>query len=170
MIRKASINDAALLSKIGVASFLPAHGHSAPKEIIDDYISEYFSEENLKKELEEEDSYFFLLYHEESLVGYSKIILNHSESSINVKNAAYMSRLYLLKEYYNLGLGQRLFHHAVSFCKSKNQKAIWLKVWIENHKAIAFYHKMGFQQIGLSDFRLSETHSNPNYILSLDLK
>ena len=170
MIRKANIDDALLLSKISIESFLPAHGHSASKEIIDEYISLNFSENNLKKELEEPNNHFFLLFHHSSLAGYSKIVLNHSESSLEVKDAAYMSRLYLLKEYYDLGLGKKLFHQAVAFCKSQQQKSIWLKVWVENHKAIAFYHKMGFQQIDLSDFRLSETHSNPNYILSLDLK
>ena len=48
-ITKATQKDAAMLSKLSVAAFLPAHGHSASKEIIDAYITANFSEEILKQ-------------------------------------------------------------------------------------------------------------------------
>ena len=50
-ITKATQKDAAMLSKLSVAAFLPAHGQSASKEIIDAYIAANFSEENFKAEL-----------------------------------------------------------------------------------------------------------------------
>ena len=169
MIRKASPEDASLLSKISIDSFIPAHGHSAPKDIINNYMRMNFSVSNLIHELNDPSSHFFLLYHENQIAGYSKVMFNQVGECINTKKATYMSRLYLLKQFYNLGLGKQLFDYNVAYCKENHQKSIWLKVWVENEKAIAFYRKMGFKQVGLSDFKLSEDHYNPNYVLSLEI-
>jgi ribosomal protein S18 acetylase RimI-like enzyme len=54
--------------------------------------------------------------------------------------------------------------------KKNNQQGIWLEVWIENFRAIKFYKKMGFTIVGKANFRVSKTHSNPNYIMYLDHK
>jgi ribosomal protein S18 acetylase RimI-like enzyme len=44
---------------------------------------------------------------------------------------------------------------------------MWLFVWKENQRAIHFYKKAGFHIIGSYDFRLTETHSNPNHQMLL---
>lgn len=51
-IVKATVKNAKVLSKIGKASFLVAHGHSAPKEHITNYVAHNFSEKNFISELE----------------------------------------------------------------------------------------------------------------------
>ena len=79
-----------------------------------------------------------------------------------------MSRLYLLEEFYGLSLGKELFNFNIEFSKQNNQKGIWLAVWIENLRAIKFYIKMGFKKVGSFNYKISETHSNPNHILFLE--
>ena len=44
---------------------------------------------------------------------------------------------------------------------------MWLFVWKENHRAINFYNKAGFKIFGSHDFKLSETHANPNHVMFL---
>ena len=41
-------------------------------------------------------------------------------------------------------MGKALFQHAVTVAKEHDMQYIWLGVWEENHKAIAFYEKQGF--------------------------
>ena len=166
-IRKASQDDAVALSHLSIASFMPAHGHSASKEDIDNYVSQNFSVENIRKELDELNSDFYLLFVDSKLIGYSKLMYDKTDDLVAIKNATYLSRFYLLKEYYGKGYGKELFDHNIKICKSRKQKGIWLKVWVENEKAIRFYKKMGFISIGNTDFKISETHSNPNHVLYL---
>ena len=52
--------------------------------------------------------------------------------------------------------------------QEKKQSGIWLEVWIENFRAIKFYKKVGFEIVGKANFTVSETHSNPNYIMFLE--
>ncbi len=168
MIKKATIKDANILSKIGEISFLAAHGHSASKKDIDNYVADNFSEQNFTSELENPNNQYYLIYSKGEIAGYSKVVFNQISKDITAKNVTYMSRLYLLKEFYGLGLGKQLFDFNIQLCKENNQKGIWLAVWIENQKAISFYKKMGFKNVGSFDFKISETHTNPNHILYLE--
>ena len=55
----------------------------------------------------------------------------------------------------------------MALSKKKQQKGIWLAVWVENKRAIKFYQKAGFKIVGKYDFQISKTHSNPNHIMYL---
>jgi len=160
--------QAKLFSEISLASFLPAHGHSAPTKDMDTYIANNFKESHFIKELEATENEYYLLEYKNKTAGYSKIIFNKSCKDVLAKNITYMSRLYLLEEFYGLGIGKKLFAFNVALCKNNNQAGIWLNVWVENKKAIQFYEKSGFKIIGKSDFQISETHSNPNHIMYLE--
>ena len=168
-ITKATQKDAAMLSKLSVAAFLPAHGHSASKEIIDAYIAANFSEENFKAELSNTKFQYHLLYYNDVIAGFSKITFNTGNPNIKAKNSTKMERLYLLEEFYHLGLGKELMHFNITLAKQYKQACIWLFVWVENTKALAFYKKTGFKNVGTHDFVLSPTKTNPNHVLYLEL-
>jgi ribosomal protein S18 acetylase RimI-like enzyme len=167
-ISKAIITDAKQLASLAKASFLPAHGHSASKEDISNYLAENFSEENFIHELANPNNYYHLIYYDSILAGYSKITFDTVSNCIESKNVTYMSRLYLLEEFYGLNLGKALFDFNIQLSKKQGQNGIWLAVWIENKRAIKFYTKMGFQIVGKYDFRISATHTNPNHIMYLE--
>jgi ribosomal protein S18 acetylase RimI-like enzyme len=167
-ILRATLKDAQLLSQLSVDTFLPAHGHSAPKTDIDDYVAQSFNEENFIKELSDLHNCYYLLYSNDKIAGYSKVVFNQFNENITAKNTAYMSRLYLLEDFYGSGLGKKLFDFNLTLCKENKQSGIWLAVWVENQKAISFYTKMGFKKVGAFDFKISDTHKNPNHILYLE--
>lgn len=166
-IVKATVSDAKILSKVSVESFLVPHGHSSPKHDIEAYISKNFNEDNLRIELSEPTNEYYLIYHNNQLAGFSKVIFNISNENIEVQNITKMERLYLLKEFYGLNLGKVLFDFNAALSQKNNQAGIWLAVWTENPRAIAFYTKMGMKNVGSYDFPVSKTHSNPNHIMYL---
>jgi len=166
-ITKATLQDAKQLARLAKEAFLTAHGHSAPKKDIDTYVAANFSENNFREELSNPDNQYHLIYHQHKMAGYSKITLNTPNKNIDASNSTYMSRLYLLKEFYGLNLGKELFNYNLEFSKKHGQDGIWLAVWIANKRAIDFYMKRGFKIVGSYDFKISETHSNPNHILYL---
>ena len=88
---------------------------------------------------------------------------------MNIKdpNITKLDRLYLLKEYYGKKLGAKLVDLIIELSKQNHQNGIWLAVWKENQKALNFYLKAGFKIVGEFNFKISETHSNPNHIMYL---
>ena len=166
-IIKANENHAQLLSELAKLTFIESHGNSAGSDDIKLYVAEKYSNDVLKKELEDANNIYYILYYNNQVAGYSKIILNTPYAMSKMKNIAKLERLYLLKDFYNLNLGLELFEFNVNLIKENNQMGIWLFVWKENQRAVNFYKKNGFTIIGSHDFKISENHSNPNHQMLL---
>lgn len=164
-IRKATIEDVDILSSLSEEAFLPAHGHSAPKKDISSYIEANFSVENFKKEIVNPAFKYYLIYHTSNIAGFSKVIFNYPTPHLAVAKVTKMERLYLLEEFYGLGIGLQLMNFNSTLAQKNKQSGIWLEVWIENLRAINFYKKVGFKIVGEANFTVSKTHSNPNYIM-----
>jgi ribosomal protein S18 acetylase RimI-like enzyme len=169
-IVRANEKDSQLLSEIAKITFIESHGNSAELEDINNYVAENYSDDIFKKELQDLRNIYHILYHKDQVVGYSKIIPNSPYSDSEVKEIAKLERLYLLKEFYNLNLGSELLEFNVNLAREYKQLGIWLFVWKENHRAINFYKKNGFIIIGSFDFKISESHSNPNHQMFLSFK
>ena len=169
-IVKAKEDDSHLLSEMAKITLLESHGNSATAEDMNHYVTKNYSEDVLKKELQDPGNIYHILYYNNKAAGYSKIILNSPYEKGSVKNMAKLERLYLLKEFYNLHLGVKLFEFNVNLIKESKQSGVWLTVWTENQRAINFYKKNGFEIIGSCDFKISETHSNPNHQMLLSFK
>lgn len=166
-IRVPEIQDAALLSKIGKKTFVESHGHSASPIDIEKYTSVVYDIDRVKSEILNTAFLYRLIYVQDQLAGYSKIIPDNPVSCIAEEKITKLDRLYLLKEYYNLKLGWKLLDYNIKLAREKGQMGIWLYTWIENKRAIDFYAKAGFVIAGHHDFKISETHSNPNHIMYL---
>jgi diamine N-acetyltransferase len=166
-IVKATENDFKLLANLGRQTFIESHGNCAEKSDVDSYVIEKYSYNVFEKELADPNNIYHLVYYKGQPAGYSKIILNNSHPDIRQPNVTKLERLYLLKDFYKLKLGFGLFNFNVELSKNNNQAGIWLFVWKENERAVNFYRKTGFEIIGSYDFKISETHSNPNHHMFL---
>lgn len=161
------MQDAADLAAIARQSFWESHGHSASAADIEMYIADKYSIETLRAELADTRNIIHLIYFSEILAGFSKIVLNAPTPGIAESNICKLERLYLLEMFYGQKLGQALLQFNIRFCKENRQFGMWLYTWIENERAIKFYRKAGFKIIGKADFRISDTHSNPNHQMFL---
>lgn len=166
-IVKADVTDFELLADIGRQTFIESHGHSAPACDIEAYVTEKYSSDSFKKELENENNIYYALFHNKKPAGYSKIILNSSHANIPFLNVTKLERLYLLRDFYDLKLGLALFNHNVQLSKLNGQDGMWLFAWKDNDRAVNFYIKNGFEIIGSCNFKISEDHSNPNHQMLL---
>lgn len=165
-IKKATLADLEILIRIGKQTFVESHGHSCSKKDLDSYIKNAFNIDNFKKELADNNNIFHLLYYNNQAAGFSKIIpnvvINEHEKTTKLE------RIYVLKEFYDKKLGLTLIDFNINLSKKLKQKGMWLYVWTENHRAVNFYKKIGFTIVGKYDFKISKSHSNPNYQMLLE--
>lgn len=168
LIKKIKTTDFQLLADIGKRTFIESHGHSAAPEDIDRYVHEKYSAAACREELNDVNNIYHFIYHDSKPAGYSKIILNAAHPNIPTENVTKLERLYLIKDFYGLQLGQELMRFNIELSQKNNQNGMWLFVWKENRRAIDFYLKTGFKIIGSYDFKLTETHSNPNHHMFLE--
>ena len=166
-IIKATNEHSELIAEIGKQAFWESHGHSASKEDINSFISKNYNKDAISKEFENTNVKYHLVKFNDKIAGFSKIELSTPNQNIGDLKITKLDRLYLLKEFYGKNLGSKLFDYNIEISKQNNQQGIWLAVWKENHKAISFYTKSGFKIVGEYNFKISETHSNPNHIMYL---
>ena len=168
VIIKATLKHSNLIVALGKQSFIESHGNSASVNDINNFISKVYSKKAIKKELNNTDFFYYIIYFKNKPAGFSKIEFNVANLNIEEINATKLDRIYLLQEFHDLGLGSKLFDFNISLARKNNQRGIWLATWIENRKAIKFYTIKGFKIVGKYDFKIAENHSNPNHIMYLE--
>ena len=166
-ITKAEPKDIPILCSIGRQTLLESHGHSAPQHVMLEYVDDKFSETFLTNELNDSDNIFHLIHYNNQPVGYSKIIYNIPIENMAAKNITKMERLYVLQEFHSLKPGHELMQFNIELSKQNGQAGMWLYTWKENYRAINFYKRVGFVIVGDGFFRLTATHSNPNWQMFL---
>ena len=167
-IVKATINDCNLLTNISKQCFLESHGHSASKDDIESFTAKNYSKAAFNNELQNSENNYHIIYVDNEVAGYSKIVFDVPNQNIKEQHIAKLDRLYLLKAFYGQNLGLSLLSFNIELSKNKQQKGVWLAVWVANYRAISFYKKIGFKIVGEYSFKISEIHSNPNHIMYLN--
>ncbi|QTD37122.1 GNAT family N-acetyltransferase [Polaribacter batillariae] len=168
LIRKATPKDITSLALVGKKAFVTPHKEAIPSEIMTNYLNRSFSKKTLLKEITNPNYQYNLIFVDDNLAGFSKVVFNEKNENIKETNVTKMERLYLLEEFYGLGLGNKLFQYNLNLSKNNLQKGIWLYVWIKNFRALEFYKKAGFKKIAMYDFPISETATRPNNVLYLE--
>ncbi len=168
-IQRAHEGDASAIKKLAEQTFIESHGHSANEVDIKFYLNSKLTLDALHEELSNPKNLFHLLWDENKLLGYSKIILNSSYSKQIGTAHCKLERLYLLETSLGSGAGQLLFDFNMNLARQSKQESIWLYTWVENFRALSFYKKNGFTVIDTAEFEISPSHTNPNYILELQL-
>ncbi|MCD8539595.1 MAG: GNAT family N-acetyltransferase [Leadbetterella sp.] len=64
--------------------------------------------------------------------------------------------MYVLREFHGRKVGQLLYEKAIDIAREKNMEYVWLGVWEENHRAVGFYKKNGFEMFDKHIFRLGD--------------
>lgn len=164
-IERVDFRDIQLLVALSARTFIQSHGHSAEKKEIDSYVQQAYHPEQLMKELSDSNTQFYFLYFNTNLAGYSKICFHTDYSKIVEQPISKLDRLYIDSAYLEYGLGQPLLEFNFKLAKEQKQLGVWLYTWVENPRAIRFYERNGFKIIDEKDFKISQHHSNPNFIM-----
>jgi ribosomal protein S18 acetylase RimI-like enzyme len=65
-----------------------------------------------------------------------------------------LNRLYVDPRWHGSGAAPALMAHAIEIAHQRGAQTLYLSVWKRNHRAIAFYARHGFEQMGSVPFPL----------------
>ena len=65
-----------------------------------------------------------------------------------------LKRFYIDRAWQGAGLAQALMRATLDAAIVSGARTLWLGVWEHNPRAIAFYRKFGFVEVGMHDFML----------------
>ena len=153
-INSATLQDINILQEIGRTTFLETFAAVNSEQDMKAYLEQSFSIEKLTAELENKDSQIYFVWFADQVIGYLKINLRQAQTEKLDHDALEIERIYVLKEVHGQKVGQLLFQHAIEIAYQMKATYVWLGVWEENHRALAFYQKNGFVTFDKHIFKL----------------
>ncbi|KIO78887.1 GNAT family acetyltransferase [Pedobacter lusitanus] len=156
IIPRVTLEEIKELQEIGRATFSETFAHLNSQEDMQEYLKQSFSIEKLTDELTNQDSLIYFAVADEKIIGYLKINLRQAQTEKQNNDALEIERIYVLKEFHGLKVGQLLYQKALDLAYEIRAPYVWLGVWEENYRAIKFYEKNGFTVFGKHPFKLGQ--------------
>lgn len=152
-IRKAKEADIDVLALLGRITWAESHGHYIDdKSNLLEYLNKNFSVAKTKQDVNHPNNLFYIVYVDELPVGYAKLVTNEKNESVVSQNNCRLERIFIQNEFIPLKLGQQLLTFVQEEAKAIQFDTMWLSVYIKNKRAIRFYEKNEFINVGSLNF------------------
>lgn len=157
LIRRASGGDASLLRDLAESTFRGAYGAVSDPVEIANYIATHFTPESVTARLEDPASLFYLAFLGERSIGYAELRDEPPPECVTGRKPVQLSRIYLEQSAIGRGVGAALMKACLEEASRRGCDTIWLSVWDQNHRAVAFYEAWGFRNVGTWEFDFGGT-------------
>ena len=118
-----------------------------------DYYNLTFSVQKIEAGIEKPNNIFWIAFANRLPVGYAKLKLNSKSEFVESKDVCQLQKIYVLKDFLSKKIGLGLQDALLKKAKELNFQKVWLSVLGSNERAINFYKKAGFEEIGNHDFQ-----------------
>lgn len=150
-IRLAHADDARSLARFAAQAFTDTYRDLDNAQDIADYCAEHFQPGVLADVLGDPACTTFLAHVAGQLAGYA-IVRDKQPPPCVSGPAVQLWRLYLDQRFIGQRLGARLLQQAQAEARRRGATTLWLGVYDRNVRAIEFYRRFGFTQVGVSEF------------------
>ena len=155
-IRRAVPEDAVTLAEFAERTFRDTFERDNRPENMSRYVADTFGVDKQRAELSDSRGIVLLMKSAARVVGYAQLFCGAVPAEVLPVPAIELQRFYIEREYHGLGLAQRLMAQALATALEGDAVTIWLGVWEHNARAISFYRKLGFVDVGKQLFVLGE--------------
>lgn len=168
-IRRADVADARALSVLAERLFRDAFGAQSSPDEMDRYCSAAFTEAVQAAEIADPRRETWLAEQDGRLVAFQQLRTDQQPPAAFAGTPAMqLHRIYLDRALHGSGLAREMMQLAFERARAAGAGVLWLTVWEENPRAIAFYRKFRFRDAGEAPFVFgSEVHRD--LVLAVDL-
>lgn len=153
-VRTCNAKDVDTLVSLGIKTFRDTFDEFNTPENMILYINKTFTRKMIEQDMKESGTVFFLAFDGRHPAGYAKIKSSKMPEASNHADAIEIERLYAHKNYLGKRVGHMLMQTCLAFAKKMGCSVLWLGVWENNSRAIAFYERNGFVRFGQHTFML----------------
>jgi len=152
-INKAKETDSEVLALLGNITYTESHSHFIDnKNDLMKYNENAFSISKTKKDIKDPKNTFYILYKDDLPIGYAKLVLKSTNENVASENNCQLERIYILNDFIPLKIGQQFLIFLENQAKELQLNTIWLSVYGKNIRAIRFYHRNKYNEVGESTF------------------
>ena len=153
-IRRAGPGDSKRLSEFAEKTFRDTFGAMNKADDIECHCRESFSKSIQAAEIANPNMVTLLSEIGGDLAGFSQLRWAKAPLCVAASVPGEIQRLYVDAHYHGKGVASDLMNASLTEIRSRGSDIVWLGVWERNAKAIAFYKKFGFVEVGDHMFQL----------------
>ncbi len=152
-IKIAKEADTVVLALLGRVTWAESHGHYIDdKNNLLKYLNKNFSVPKTKQDINNPKNLFYIVYVDDLPVGYAKLVVNTKHECVASQNNCRLERIFIQNEFIPLKIGQQLLTFVEEKAKALQLDTMWLSVYIKNNRAIRFYERNEFKNVGELNF------------------
>ncbi len=159
-VRRAQPDDAEAIQDLGQRTFRAAYNMSTDPDDLEAYIAKTYSISAIEAELRDGKVTYLLAHNGDDTIGYLMIRNEKAPGCVNGEKPAQLSRIYVEPEAIGTGCGAALMLAGLQEVASAGFDVFWLSVWECNARAISFYEKWDFVQVGMAEFVVGHDKQN----------
>ena len=145
--------DTEILALLGRVTWAESHGHYInDKNDIVKYLNKNFSVSKMKQDINNAKNLFYIVYVDDLPAGYAKLVVNEKQENVESQNIIRLERIFIQNEFIPLKIGQQLLNFVEEKAKELQLDTMWLTVYIKNKRAIRFYERNEFKDVGKLTF------------------
>ena len=167
-IRYGVREDAELLATLAAKTFFDTFARDNTPENMALHLKTSYSPEIQLLELTTPENIFLIAELGNVAVGFAQLVVDSRDDSLNGNKPVEIRRIYALQEYIGKGIGRALMSTCIQEASQRGCDTIWLGVWEKNPRAIEFYKKWGFREVGSHVFMVGDDPQK-DYIMELEL-
>jgi diamine N-acetyltransferase len=155
-IRRATLADAQLIASVGADSFATSFGAQNTPENLAKHLANAFGEEIQTRELSDPAVTYLIAEQDGRIAGYAQVRDGDAPPCVTGATPVEVRRFYVLQNFHGTGIAQALMNACADEARARGGRTLWLGVWERNPRAIRFYTKWGFEDVGGQTFMLGD--------------
>lgn len=153
-IRRAQRGDAALLARLAERTFRDAFSSVNTPEDMELHCRTTYAETIQAQEIADPGKITLLCELGDRPVGYAQVRWGKTPPFVVARAPGEIQRLYVVADCHGKGVARDLMDACLREIAGRGCDVAWLGVWERNPRAIAFYRKYGFVEVGEHHFLL----------------
>ncbi len=151
-VRRGQPEDAAALAAFAARTFTDAFGAANSAADLAAHLASVYGVAQQGRELADSTYSTLLIEEDNQLAGYAQVRHAHTPACVTAQAPIELYRFYVDRVWHGCGVAQRLMVGVHEAARELGGRSVWLSVWERNPRAIAFYAKCGFRDVGVTDF------------------
>jgi ribosomal protein S18 acetylase RimI-like enzyme len=151
-IRRATPADAAALAELAARTFRDTFGADNRPEDLALHVATSYGPDRQAREIADPSILTLVADLAGNLVAFTQLRRGTAPACVTGPAPIEIQRFYLAAEWQGRGLAQTLMTEALGAARAAGAETVWLGVWERNPRAIAFYRKAGYSEVGSHTF------------------
>jgi len=165
-IRSATTDDAGALAAFAARTFAETFAASNTPEDMQAHLARSYGVAQQTAELTDPSAVTLFAEEDGQLVGYAQLRRGAPPECITPPDTMELHRFYVARDAQGTGVAQQLIAAVQDAARSAGAGHLWLGVWEHNPRAIRFYAKCGFVDVGSQAFDLGADRQTDRVMLA----